>query len=414
VTQLTEDRFAFGGALMSLEQAQARIIEAFACRVDEQTVALAEAAGRVLARDIIAPIDLPAFDNSAVDGYAVRHSDLRPDQSTLLPVHGKTFAGHVPAGVLPAGTAARVFTGAMLPTGADTVQMQEDCEETADGVLIRSGLKPGANRRHTGEDVARGARALPQGRRLMPPEIGLLSALGLQHLAVRARLKVAVFSTGDELVEPPAPLAPGKIYDANRAMLSAWLMRLGAIVEDGGILPDDALTTQQRLREAARASDLVLTSGGVSMGEGDHVRAAIEALGELTFWRVAIKPGRPVALGQVDGTPLLGVPGNPVAAQVTLALVGRPLLDRLAGAVYEAPVRLLARSGFAYRKKAGRREYLRVTVDAASTAQRYAKDGAGILTSLTETQALAELPENMTQLAAGELITCIALGLLHA
>ena len=247
----------------------------------------------------------------------------------------------------------------------------------------------------------------------MPPDVGLLAALGLERIAVRTALRVALFSTGDELVEPPARLAPGQIYDANRAMLTALLTRLGAVVVDGGILPDDPELTQSRLREAASRADFVLTSGGVSAGEGDHVRSAIEAIGELTFWKVAIKPGRPVAVGQVRGTPLLGVPGNPVAAQITFSLIGRPLLDRLAGATYQPPLRLLAKSGFSLRKKLGRREYIRVIVEANAVAQRYPKEGAGILTSLTHTNALAELPEAQTQLSVGEPLACIALSLLH-
>jgi molybdopterin molybdotransferase len=196
-------------------------------------------------------------------------------------------------------------------------------------------------------------------------------------------------------------------------MLASLLARLGAVVVDGGILPDDPTLTQSRLRDAASASDLVLTSGGVSAGEGDHVRAAIEAIGELTFWKVAIKPGRPVAVGHVRGTPLLGVPGNPVAAQITFSLIGRPLFDRLAGATYQPPVRFFAKSGFSLRKKAGRREYVRVVTDAEGIARRYPKDGAGILTSLTQTNALAELPEALTQLAVGDPVSCIALALLH-
>jgi molybdopterin molybdotransferase len=207
-------------------------------------------------------------------------------------------------------------------------------------------------------------------------------------------------------------LLPGQVYDANKPMLAALLGRLGAMVVDGGILPDTPASTRDALRMAAAQADLVITSGGVSTGEEDHVRAAIEAVGTLEFWRVAIKPGRPVALGVLDGTPLLGLPGNPVAALITFTAIGRPLLDRLAGATYVPPPRFLVRSGFQYRKKAGRREYVRVQFDAAGDARRYPKEGAGILTSLTESDALMELPEDLSVLAPGDLAPCIPLGLL--
>jgi molybdopterin molybdotransferase len=413
MAQLSDDCFAFGGALLDLADAQARIAAQFPIVAGVEAVALSQACGRILAQDIVAPVSLPPQTNAAVDGWAVHHADLSPDQPTILPIHGRTAAGHAPDGPVPRGTASRIFTGAVMPPGPDTVMMQEDCELVPGGVLIRPGIQRGANRRLAGEDIEAGSRALDAGRRLTPVDIGLLSALGLVSVPVRARLRVALFSTGDEIVDPPAPLAPGRVWDANRAMLAALLRRLGAEVIDGGILPDRKEATSAALAAASAAADLVITSGGVSAGEEDHVGRAIQDLGRLAFWKVAIKPGRPVALGEVGGTPLLGLPGNPVAALVTFAAIGRPLLDRLAGATYVPPLRFAVPSGFAYRKKPGRREYVRVILAADGTATRFPKEGAGIITSLTGSDALMELPEEMTSLAPGDLVPCIPLGLLH-
>jgi molybdopterin molybdotransferase len=278
---------------------------------------------------------------------------------------------------------------------------------------VPPGIGRGANRRPAGEDVARGSVALAAGRRLAPPECALLAALGFAEVAVRTPLRVALFSTGNELAVPPATLRPGQVYDANRPMLAALLDRLGARVLDGGVLPDAPAATRESLRTAAQSADLVITSGGVSMGEEDHVRTAIEAIGQLEFWRVAIKPGRPVALGVLEGTPLLGLPGNPVAALITFALLGRALFDRLAGATFAPPPRFAVPSGFAYRRKPGRREYLRVRIAPDGTAIRFPKEGTGVITSLTESTALAELPEDSTGLAPGDRIDCIPLGLLY-
>ena len=412
MAQLSDDCFAFGGALLSLADAQAQIAALFRPVAGIETVPVREAAGRVLASDITASIDLPPQPNSAVDGYAFRHADLDPQNPTTLPLHGRTAAGQRPAAV-PGGHASRIFTGAVMPRGLDTVMMQEDCEATDDAVTLAPGLRRGANSRPVGEDITVGSRALAHGRRLMPPDMALLAGLGLARVPVRTALRVAVFSTGDELIDPPGPLVPGRIYDANRAMLIGLLTRLGAIVEDGGILPDNSDATAHALHEAASRCDLLITSGGVSTGEEDHVRAAIEAVGRLAFWRVAIKPGRPVALGEIGATPLLGLPGNPVAALVTFSALGRPLFDRLAGSVYTPPPQLRAEAAFSYRKKLGRLEYVRVTLDAHGVAHRYPKEGAGIITSLTESDALMALPEPMTTLSPGDIVPVIPLGLLY-
>ena len=415
MAQLSDDCFAFGGPLLSVEDALARIAGHVGVAAEAETVALADADGRVLAEAVAAPISLPPFANSAVDGYAVRHADLGADGDTVLPVRGRVAAGAVGAAALEPHTARRIFTGAPMPEGADTVFMQEDVRLDGQGrAVLPPGLKAGANARHRGEDIERGAPALPAGRRLRPQDLGLAAALGLPRLPVRRRLRVCVFSTGDEVAAPGGPLPPGRLYDANRALLCALTRRAGAEVSDGGILADSAQATARALREAADAHDLVLTSGGVSTGEEDHVKAAMEAAGRLVSWRLAVKPGRPVAMGVVRGAALVGLPGNPVAAFVTFAVLVRPLLARMGGETLPPRVPLPVRASFAYRKKAGRREYVRVRlapgadgpggVSGGVVAEKYERDGAGILTSLTETAGLVELPEPLTRVTPGDTV----------
>ena len=392
MAQLSDDCFAFRGPLLAIDDVERLIVERVTPVAETETVSLKNAHGRVLAADVVAPIDLPPFDNSAVDGYAVRHADLGEDE-TRLAVVDRLTAGRAAAQAVGEAQAIRIFTGAPMPAGADTVFMQEDVRIDGPAVIVPSGLKFGANRRLAGEDVRRGVVALHAGRRLQPQDLSMAAALGLQSLPVRRRVRVAIFSTGDEIVEPGAPL-PAAGLDVD--------------VSDLGILRDDPDKLGVRLAEAAAGHDLVLTSGGVSTGEADYVKDAIGAAGSLVFWRVAIKPGRPVAMGVLRGTAFVGLPGNPVAVFVTFARVVRPLLLRLAGANHEPLIALPVVSGFAYRKKKGRREYVRVSLtrrnDGSYEANKHPQDGAGVISSLTATDGLAELADDVTEIAKGQTI----------
>jgi len=413
MAQLSDDCFAFGGALLTLDAARAMIMAQVGPVDGTERVGLHEADGRVLAADVAAPVDLPPFDNSAVDGYAVRLAGL--EHGGRLPVLGRLAAG-APARPLVEGTAQRIFTGAALPPGADTVFMQEDVRLDAGQVQLPPGLRRGANTRPRGEDISQGATALHAGLRLRPQDLALAAALGLTQLAVRRPVRVALFSTGDELIEPGQPTGPARRFDSNRVLLAAMARRAGAQVTDLGILPDRLDTIAGALREAGRGHDLILTSGGVSAGEEDHVRTAVESAGRLVFWRLAVKPGRPVAMGVVDGVPFVGLPGNPVAAFVTFAQVARPLIAALAGAEVQPPPTLRVPAAFAYRKKAGRREYVRVRLrpgaDGVAAAHKHGVDGAGILTSLTETDGLAELADDVTVVSPGETVSYLPYALL--
>ncbi len=410
MAQLSDDCFAFGGALMSVEEAAALIAARVPDAEGEESVALRDAAGRVLARDLAAPLPLPPFFNAAVDGWAFRHADLTADGDTRLVERGRVAAGQAAEAPVGAGEAVRVFTGAPMPPGSDSVVMQEDVRREGEAILIPPGLARGANARPAGEDVPQGSIALEAGRRLGPAEIGLAAALGCATLRVRHRVRVGVFSTGDELAEPGATLGPAQTFDSNRFTLMALLGKLPADVSDLGILPDRAEATAAALRSAAASHDMLLSSGGVSTGEEDHVRAAIEQGGSLVFWRLAIKPGRPAAMGMVEGTPVVGLPGNPVAAVVTFLHLARPLVLRLAGARAETLLRVGAVADFSYRKKAGRREYVRVTLrrgEDPPTAQKFPREGAGLLSSLTQSDGFVELPEDVTTVAPGDRVTVL-------
>ena len=412
MAQLSDDCFAFGGRLMPVADAVAQLKRVVVPVTESERVALRFGRERFLAEDLVAPISVPRHDNAAVDGYAVFFDDLEIGGDTRLPVTGRVAAGHPLERAARRGEAIRIFTGAPMPTGPDTVMMQEDClAEPGDGhghVIIRPGIKRGANRRLAGEDVVAGAAVLARGQRLRPQDIGLAAALGLTELPVFRPLRVAVFSTGDEVREPGADLPQGCIYDSNRVTIAALLDGMGATVTDLGILPDRLDAIAATLAQAAGNHDAIVTSGGVSGGEEDHVKAAVESLGKLHFWRLAIKPGRPVALGQIGRVPFIGLPGNPVAVMVTFLGVARPLLLRLAGAAEIEPRHFQVRADFDYKKKADRREFVRARLtagdDGVPVAHKFAREGAGILSSMVQSDGLVELPEELTRLERGSLV----------
>ncbi len=408
MAQLSDDCFAFGGPMMSVDEAVAIIAARVTAVQEVETVDLKNADGRVLAAGISAPLPLPPFTNSAVDGYAVRSGDL-PLTEQAFPVTGRIQAGAAVQAPLTPGHAMRIFTGAPMPEGADTVFMQEDVRlDEAGRVVLPTGLKAGANVRPVGEDIAAGTQALAAGQRLRPQDVALAAAFGLTRIEVRRRIRVAVFSTGNELVSPGAPRAAAQLFDSNRFMLMAMLARLGCEVGDLGILRDDRASLANALKQVAGSHDLVLTTGGVSTGEEDHVKAGVESVGTLVLWRMAIKPGRPVAMGIIDGTPLIGLPGNPVASFVTFVHVVRPTVLALAGALQQDLVAMPVRAAFTYKKKIARREYVRVNLrkgaDGVLEAVKFPREGAGLLSSLVETDGLVELGEEVTRVEHGQTV----------
>ena len=392
--------------MMSVDEAVRLITSRVTAVKETETVALVDADGRVLASDLRAPLPLPPFTNSAVDGFAVHGKDLPRDKERAFPVAGRVQAG-ADAQAAQSGHAVRIFTGAPMPEGTDTVFMQEDVRIDGEGrVVLPAGLRPGANVRPAGEDIALGYAALKAGQRLRPQDVALAAAFGLTGIEVMRRLRVAVFSTGDELASPGTTRASAQLFDSNRFMLTAMLKRLGCEVSDLGILRDARAPLAQALKEVATGHDLILTTGGVSTGEEDHVKAGVESVGTLVMWRMAIKPGRPVAMGIVEGTPLIGLPGNPVASFVTFVHVVRPTLLALSGARVAPLVPIPVRSAFTYKKKSGRREYVRVNLskaaDGALEARKFPREGAGLLSSLVDTDGLVELPEEVTRVEPGD------------
>ena len=393
------------GELMPVEVALARLLAlAEAAPIQgTESVLLAASEGRVLAHDLASGLDLPPWPNSAMDGYALNVADWSGEPLT---VSQRIFAGTAPEPLAP-GTCARIFTGAPVPAGADCVEMQENAQVQADGrILFTEALHAGQNIRPQGQETTVGEVVLPAGTRLGPIEQGLAASLGCAGLQVVRRVKVAVLSTGDELVEPGQPLGPGQIYNSNRVLLCSWLTRMGCEVVDAGILPDDLPATRQRLGELGEV-DLILSTGGVSVGEADFLGIALREEGELALWKLAIKPGKPLTCGHFRGVPVIGLPGNPASTLVTFALLARPYLLRLQGVQTVEPLKFQVPAGFVWPKPGNRREYLRARLE-QGRAVIYKNQSSGVLRSAAWAEGLVEVLEERT-LAEGDWVGFIPL-----
>ena len=411
MTALGDDCFAYGGERIGLRSALDLLRERIDPVVGVETVPLHDAVGRVLARPVVAPRDVPAFDNVAVDGWAFAWTGEPPLRRRVA--EGRAAAGHPFCGPVPAGHCVRALTGAPLPDGTDTVALQEEVRLEDGWALLPVGLKRGANRRRRGEDIALGTTVLAAGTVLGAPAMGTAAETGAATLEVHAHLRVAIFSTGDEIVEPGRILPDGGVYDANRAILRGLLAGLPVEVTDLGILPDTADAVGTALAEAAAGHDLLLTSGGASRGDEDHVVRAAAALGQLDFWQIAMKPGRPLAFGRLGRSVFVGLPGNPVAVVACFLMLARPVLLRLAGAAWTLPRRYPVTAGFDLVKKPGRTELVRarLEIDARGrlVARKIVRQGSGVLTTLLEAHGFVELDEQSPGVAAGDSIPFLSL-----
>ncbi|MDJ0514632.1 MAG: molybdopterin molybdotransferase MoeA [Methyloceanibacter sp.] len=377
-------------------------------------VRLADASGRFLAEPIVAPRPIPGHDNAAVDGYAFASSDYDFQKGSALRIVGEATAGHPYQGKPASGDAVRIFTGAVMPAELNTVVMQEDIQIEDRGgeiyVLIPPGLKSGANCRLAGEDTMPGETLVAAGTRLRPQDVGSAAAAGLGTILCRAPLKVAVFSTGDEILRPGKTFVEGKVYDANAPMLHGLVAMTGAEAVDLGVLPDTRSEVIEALSEASKAFDAIVISGGASQGQEDHVVPSIDALGKRHLWQIAIKPGRPMSFGQIGDCVVLGLPGNPVAVFVCFLLYVRPVLTVLAGGAWPEPTRFPVIADFTQKKKVGRREFWRarlVRTDGKLRVSKFARDGSGLISSLREADGLIEVAEDVDAVVAGELVDFI-------
>ena len=405
---LDRDRIPHAEALAILKSRMGPVVEI------EETI-LAEAAGRYLARTIISPRPIPAHDNAAVDGYAFSHAGYHKEKGGKFRVAGEAAAGHPFKAIAPADCTVRIFTGAVMPTGLDTVAMQEDARiQQSDKdcwVLIPPGLKQGANRRLAGEDAKEGAILAEPGARLRPQDVAAAAATGLDTVSCYAPLKVAIVSTGDEIIRPGESFEAGKVYDANAPMLEGLVRAAGAVAINLGVLPDKAENVKDALSHASRNFDAIVISGGASQGAEDHVVSSLDALGKRHLWQIAIKPGRPMSFGQIGDCAVLGLPGNPVAVFVCFAIYVRPVLTRLAGGAWPEPHRFPLPTNFSQKKKLGRREFWRAKLknepDGVVHVTKFPRDGSGLISSLREADGLIEVAEDVGEVRIGDMVSFI-------
>ncbi len=408
--RLLDDCFLNDKDRLKHTEALAILKERIQCVVGREIVPLAEAHGRILAGDIVAQGNVPGHDNSAVDGYAFRHLDYEKTGGRF-PVAARIAAGHPQHEPLPPGAAARIFTGAVMPDGFDTVAMQEDCETLErDGglfVTIPAGLRQGANRRKAGEDLKAGDLLLAARQVLRPQDIASIASIGRASADVMARLRVALVSTGDEIRRPGTPLRPGEVYDSNHFLLRSLLETLDVSITDCGVLPDDAGIVKETLTRITEGHDAIITTGGASRGEEDHLVTSVEELGTRHIWQLAIKPGRPMNFGQIGDCVVLGLPGNPVAAMICFLLYGRPVLSTLGGGAFLTPRRYQIPADFEVaRKKPDRREFFRGILAEGLAGEtilrKFERDGSGLISSLREADGLIEIPEETTRIERGQ------------
>ena len=392
---------------LTVTEAQARILDAVTAIGETESLQVREALGRVLAGDIVSPINVPSHTNSAMDGYAVRAEDLPVEGVREFPVPGTSWAGRPWLQPIEPGQSVQIMTGGMMPEGADTVVMQEHVEREGDTVRIGSGHKPGQNVRSAGEDLATGQPVMAAGKRLTAADIGVLASIGLGEVSVFRRLKVAFFSTGDELRAVGEPLAPGEIYDSNRYTLYGMLKKLDVEIIDMGVVRDQRELIEQAFNDAAAQADAIITSGGVSVGEADFVKETLEKLGSMSFWKIAMKPGRPVTFGNINDAMFFGLPGNPVSVMVTFFQFARPALLKMTGETgASGAYTLSAQTTTALRKRPGRFEFQRGVLEQTApgefTVSSAGRQGSGILRSMSEANCFILLDPDRTSVAAGE------------